>query len=251
MFEDWWIYILVFTVSFGMLFLFRMDLGPFNTILNILGFVGVAVHELSHYTLCVLLGVKVEWIYIRYRSRVTGHAAPHGAVKPEEYERQSFLQSLVVGIAPLFIHTWLIIACFDLIHISGFDDLVYVGIGFLIVSLFIGSAPSPADLRNAVRGFKRSPTYSLYQLALLGLSILTILIIFNMFAISIPIEFFQYIFQYILIAIGYFAYKYSLRGINNVYHNIHRSGRINLKLLIRKRHRPVKARKLGIEEPHW
>jgi hypothetical protein len=251
MFDDLWYYLLVFGISFAVHFLFRFDLGPFRTILFILGFVGVVVHELSHYTFCKLTGVKVRKVRIRYRSRFTGKASPHGFVRLDEYESQSFLQALMVGIAPLFVHTWLIMACFDLLYIPGFDDLVYIGIGLLIVSLLIGGAPSPSDLRNCCKGFTRSPAYSIYQLLLLGISLLTVIIMYELLPISISIEFLYYIFQYILVAVSYFVFKYGFRALNNTYHNFYRSGRFSLNSLTRKRHRPIKPRKLGIEEPHW
>ncbi|TFG12298.1 MAG: hypothetical protein EU535_06375 [Promethearchaeota archaeon] len=251
MFDDLWWYLLVFAISFAMHFLFRLDLGPFLTILNVLGFVGVIVHEFSHYALCKLTGVKVKRVRVRYRSRISGRANPYGYVALKEHELMSFLQALVIGIAPLFIHTWLIMACFDLLHTPGFDDLVYIGIGLLIVSLFIGSAPSSADLRNCYKGFTRSPAYSFYQLLLLVFSAFTVFIIFTIIPLAFPVEFFVYMMQYFFVAIGYFVYKYSFRGISNAYHDVHRSKSFHLSLLLRKRHRPIKPRKLGIEEPHW
>jgi len=251
MFDFLWWYLVVFAISFGMHFLFRLDLGPFLTILNVLGFVGVIIHELSHYTLCKLTGVKVQRVRAHYRSRITGMASPHGYVSLKEGEVMSFFQALVIGLAPLFIHAWLIIACFDLLHTPGFEDLVYVGIGLLIVSLFIGSAPSSADLRNCYKAFTRSPAYSLYQLLLLGLSILTLFIIFQVIPLSLPSELLAHIVLYMLVAIGYFGFKYGFQGLNNAYHNVHGSGRFHLNLLLRRRHRPIKPRKVGIEEPHW
>jgi hypothetical protein len=251
MFNDWCYYLMVFGISTIMLFVYRLNLGPFLVILNILGFVGIMVHEISHYTLCKLLGVPVEHIGVRYRSRITGEASPHGWVTPKETYRMSFLQALLVGISPLFISTWLIMACFDVFNISGLNEGIYIGVGFLIVSLFIGSAPSTADFRFCYNGFKRSPIYSLYQLFLLAISILTIVLLINGLKILLPIEFMQYLFQFFLVGFTYFLYKYSFRVLNNVFQKLNHSKRFNLRLLTRKRHRPVKARKLGIEEPHW
>jgi hypothetical protein len=253
MFEEWWFYLLVFGVSILLMFVYRLNLGPFRTILSILGFIGVIVHELSHYLLCVLLGVKVEKIIIRYRSRFTGRASPHGAVGPEEPDRISFLQALVIGLAPLFISSWLIILCFELLHMPGFDDLVYLGVAILLVSLFIGSAPSMADFSQCYYGFVRSPLYSLYQLFLIFLSTLTVFINFYSFQLVLPNEILNYIAPYGCIWFGYFVYKYLFRSLNEVYYKHYGYKRNTYKLtrLTRKRHRPVKARKVGIEEPHW
>ena len=254
MFDDWYFYLLVICVSFCMQFLFRLELGPFRMILNVLGFVGVLVHELSHYILCKVTGVKVEGLTIRYRSRISGKGNPHGFVTLEEHESSSFLQILLVAIAPLFIHTWLIMLCFELLHVPGFDDLVYIAIGLVVVSLFIGSAPSNPDLQHCGKAFGRSPAYSVYQLLLLGISIITVLCTFQIIALEftmLPFEFLIYIIQYLLVALGYFFYKYFFRGINNFLHSKHHTNRVNLRLITRKRHRPIKPRKLGIKEPHW
>lgn len=251
MFDDLWFYALVFGVSIGVHFLYRLNLGPFRTILNILGFIGVIVHELSHYALCKILGVKVANIRIQYRNRITGNANPHGTVSLEESELLSFLQALIVGIAPLFIHSWLIMMCLDLLYIPSFDDLIYIGIVFLIISLFIGSAPSSADLRNCYKGFVRSPSYSLYQLFLLGFSILTTFITLRIIHIRLPLEFLIYISQYTIIAGCYFVYKYSFRGVSHLIHKPRNFNRVNLRILTRKRHIPIKPRKFGLEEPHW
>jgi hypothetical protein len=251
MFNDLWFYALVFGVSFTIHFLNRLNLGPFRTILNILGFIGVIIHELSHYALCKILGVKVERVRIQYRNRTTGNANPHGSVALEEYELQSFLQALIVGIAPLFLHSWLIMICLDLLYIPTFNDLVYIGIIFLIVSLFIGSAPSSADLRNCYKGFTRSPSYSLYQLFLLAFSVLTTFVLLRMIHLRLPFDFFTFVSQYVIVALFYFVYKYSFRGINNLIHKSYNNNRVNLRLLTRKRHAPIKPRKFGIEEPHW
>jgi hypothetical protein len=232
-------------------FVYRLNLGPFRLVLNILGFVGILVHELSHYTLCKLLGVPVEHIRVRYRNKNTGKVAPHGWVRPKEYYRISFLQAVLVAISPLFISTWLIMACFDIFYIKGLNEFVYVGIGFFIVSLFIGGAPSTADFRFCINGFRRSPSYSLYQLFILTISILTILLVSIGLKIVLPIEFIQYIFQYFLVGINYFLYKYTFQALNNMYHKLTNTKRFNLKLLTRKRHRPIKTPKVGIEEPHW
>ncbi len=253
MFEEWWFYLVVFGISTLIMFVYQLNLGPFRTILNILGFIGVIVHELSHYLLCVLLGIKVEKIVIRYRSRLTGRASPHGGVGPEEPDRITFLQALMVTLAPLFISSWLIIFCFELLHMPGIDDLVYLGVIIFMISLFIGSAPSTADFWQVYKGFTRSPIYSLYQIFLILLSTLSVFGLFSSFQWTFPNEILNYMAPYVCIGLGYFAYKYSFRLLNNVYHKYFGRNQHTYKhtRLTRKRHRPVKARKIGIEEPHW
>jgi hypothetical protein len=251
MFEDWLFYIIVFLISFAMMFIYRFQLGPFRLFLNILGFIGVIVHEVSHYLLCKLLGVPVEYIHIHYRNKRTGRAAPGGSVLPKEPERISFLQALLIGFAPLFISTWLILLCFDIFSITGLEIYFYFIAGFMIVSLLIGGAPSPADMRHCYHGFVRSPAYSLYQLFLSGMSILTVVFLLNYSWIPLPFEFMYYILQNLTITGLYFGYKYLFRYTNQLIAKFRHSDGYKVKLLTRKRHRPIKPHKLGIEEPHW
>ncbi|MFW9930232.1 MAG: hypothetical protein ACFFD1_12630, partial [Candidatus Thorarchaeota archaeon] len=224
---------------------------PFRLFLTILGFIGIIVHELSHYVLCKLLGVPVEQIHIQYRDKMTGKAAPRGSILPKEPERISFLQALIIGFAPLFISTWLILFCFDIFSIIGLDIYLYFIAGFMIVSLLIGGAPSPADMRYCYYGFVRSPAYSLYQVLLISISILTVIFFINYSWVLLPFEFMYYILQYLTIAGLYFVYKYFFRFVNQfIAKNRHSEGYKD-KLLTRKRHRPINPQKIGIEEPHW
>jgi len=251
MFEDWLFYLLVFMISFGLMFIYRLQLGPFRLFLNILGFIGIIVHEVSHYTLCKFLGIPVEYIQIHYRNKRTGQVAPGGSVLPKEPERISFLQALITGFAPLFISTWLILLCFDIFSINGLEIYIYLIAGFTIISLLIGGAPSPADMRHCYHGFARSPAYSLYQIFLLGIAILTVYFIFNYSWIHLPFEFMYYILHYLTIGGLYFTYKYAFRYANRLFMKIGHSNQYKVKFLTRKRHRPIKPHKLGIEEPHW
>lgn len=251
MFEDWLFYIMVFIISFAMMFIYRLHLGPFRLFLTILGFIGIIVHELSHYALCKLLGVPVERVFIQYRDKITGKVAPGGSVLPKEPERISFLQALIIGFAPLFISTWLILFCFDIFSINGLEIYFYFIAGFMIVSLIIGGAPSPADLRHCYYGFVRSPAYSLYQLLLIGISLLTVIFFINYSWVRLPFEFMYYILQYLTLAGLYFAYKYLFRYVNQLIAKIRHSEGYKVKLLTRKRHRSINPQKVGIEEPHW
>lgn len=251
MFEDWLFYMMVFVVSFTMMFLYRLHLGPFRLFLTILGFIGIIVHELSHYVLCKFLGVPVEHIHIHYRDKITGMAAPGGSVQPKEPERITFLQALIIGFAPLFISTWLILFCFDIFSITGLDIYLYFIAGFMIISLLIGGAPSPADMRYCYYGFVRSPAYSLYQLLLIGISILIVIFFINYSWVRLPFEFIYYILQYLTIAGLYFAFKYFFRYVNQLIAKIRHFEGYKVKLLTRKRHRPLNPQKIGIEEPHW
>ncbi len=251
MFEDLCFYLLIFAISFLFHYLWRLNLGPFLVFLNILGFIGVLVHEISHYIFCVILGVPVERIRVYYRSRSTGIAAPNGYVKPKEPERVSFLQGFVVAIAPLLVSTWLFFLCLDIFAIEGFEPWIYLLAGLMSISLLIGSSPSGPDIGFCYKRLMESPTYSLYQIVILFISILTVVFLINYSWMTFPFEFFHYIAQYITIGVLYFVYKYVFRGMYLLMKKAGKSSTINVNKITRKRHKPMKPHKLGIEEPHW
>jgi hypothetical protein len=250
MFEDIWFYLLVFAISFSLMFIYRLKLGPFRVVLNVLGFIGIIVHELSHYLLCKLVGVPVKRIFVQYRNKRTGTVALAGAVVLKEPRRMSFLQALVTGFAPLFISSWLIMFCFDLLSNPFLEDYFYFFISFMIVSLMFGGAPSHADIRICYNSFKRSPVYSVYQIFLLFISIFTVVLYVNISVFVNSLEFLIYILQFISIGVIYFIYKYIFRYCNHLLRKLGFFKRFNAKLLTRKRHQPIKAHKIGIEETH-
>ncbi|MFX0058443.1 MAG: hypothetical protein ACFE8J_09105, partial [Candidatus Heimdallarchaeota archaeon] len=96
-------------------FVERQQVDPLSTFLHILAFIGVFIHELSHYVMCVLFGVKTQGFKVRYRSEISRKVAPHGEVGLPEFKKISFMQAVMVAIAPLFISTFLFLFCLDVI----------------------------------------------------------------------------------------------------------------------------------------
>jgi len=233
-----------------MVLLFKRDLGPFTTILNILGFIGVIVHELSHFFMCKILNVPTDGISVKFWYK--GQVYLRGSVTPKEFERITFLQALMVGLAPLFISTWLIFWSLTVAFTPNIDSLLFIIILLFATSLLIGAAPSSGDLRAIKYGFQRDPTYSFYQVCLVIFSSLIIWGILILYRVEIP----YYFIYYILIGVCYFILKYSFTGIRTMIYksrvrNMRRAAELNYKSFTRKSVKPSRSYKIGIEEAQW
>ena len=89
----------------------------------------------------------------------------------KEYEKITFMQALMVGLAPLFISTWLLFWSLSILFTDKFEPIIRILAGLFCLSLLIGAAPSSEDFKHIPRAFKRDPLYSLYQILLVIVSI--------------------------------------------------------------------------------
>jgi len=178
-----------------------------KTIFNIILFIGVAVHELAHYSLGILFGAKMGKIKVKYRSEATAGVAPHGSVQDPEFQRNSFIQSFMISFAPLFVSTFLLMFCFDIIFHIQTEVWIKVIAFVFCVSLLTGSEPSGQDVRCVGMTFNINPRYSLYQIFLVLLSGLLVWAFVDLYFISLPFEVLYYIEYFIILALFYFSFK--------------------------------------------
>jgi hypothetical protein len=185
----------------------RIHTPGFKVAFDMLVFIGVFVHEIAHYTIGSLLGVKKTNLKIRYHIKGTDIVAPNGSVTNPEFERNSFLQTFVSSFAPLFVSTFLFLFCLDLIlHIQTELWIKLVALVFSI-SLFIGSGPSGQDVKLVGVTFRINPRYSLFQIFLVLLSGLLVWIFIDLYFIILPFEVLYYIEYFMFIALFYYCFK--------------------------------------------
>ncbi len=205
MFEDIIFFLVFFIVSY--LFynvIFCRDLGPFKTPLNILGFIGVFIHELSHALLCVLCGIHVKEFSVKYRGGIRGHVAI------KDWEQESFLQAAIDSLAPLYVCTWLFFWFLEIAFDISQVVLFRVIAGFLCISVIIGAGPSNADFQQVYLGFKKDPSYAMYQVLLVVISsAITFFVLVHGFSTE-----FHNAINYLIIGGVYIALKYTIKGIN-------------------------------------
>ena len=203
--------------------------------LHVLAFAGVFVHEVAHYAFCVLFGVKTGKIRVKYRSEDRMRVAPHGSVGVPEIERNSFLQSFAISLAPLLVSTFLFLFCLDVIFNIETEAWVNVVAIFFCVSLFIGSEPSGQDMRLIGRTFRRDPRYSIYQIALVVASGFIVWFFVDLYFISLPFEVLYYVEYFLFVILGYFVLKIVVSIFLSIFRALRGSKIPSIRLLTRKR----------------
>lgn len=196
--------------------LWGREASPFTTIINILAFIGVFFHEISHYTLSVLTGVPAGPIRVRLRDEETGRVAPHGAVGQPRGHQKTLLQAVLVSFGPVLLGAWIFYFALQVAFNSRSDPLYRIIAGLMALSVLIASTPSPQDFHLIKQGFSHDPRHAIYQLFILTVSILLSWGVVILFNIVFPIEFLYY-----FIIIGwYITLKYSLLllrwGLNKI-----------------------------------
>jgi hypothetical protein len=250
MLEEILIFLVVLVASWSvsnlMVIIIRKNVFIASKVIYILIFLGTAVHEFSHYIANIIVGLKPGKIKIKWKDEHYGFINPHGSVRGKP---RSFLQAVIICLAPLYISTWLIFLTFISMLNPNLPILFRIISGILCVSLFYGASPSGVDFGNIFRTFKNDVLYSMYQIFLITLSGITLwlLLIFTNTIFMLDI------FYYLSIAGLYWIFKLSFMGIDKLFRiNYSQKGsELNIRNLTRRRYKPKKPYKLGIEELPW
>ena len=199
------------------------DKGVFNTPVYMLGFIGVCVHELSHLLMCFATNVPVNGIRVKYRDKYR-RANPHGSVRFKERLRITFLQAVVTGLAPLYICTWLCLFFLGVMLDPTVEPILRILFGLLAVSVFIGAAPSSADLQNIPAAFRHNTHYSIRQLGLLAVALVVFFLLQSPLTAFLPEIILALPFiPFLYIMLLYYAVKYVWVGVYSVFKKLLRS----------------------------
>jgi uncharacterized membrane protein len=213
MIEEPLIFLGIYVISLGLSnFLFSDRAGVLKPIALRIFFIGVIFHELAHYGMSLAVGRIPNSISIKWRDeKDIRKRNPRGYVRHED--PPSFLQSIIISLAPLYFGTWVIFwLWFGVIFNLLLNPLIITLAVFLLISILLTAAPSSGDIKITIQSFKQDPRNSWYQLLLISLSI-TILWLFLIFTqISFILDF----FYYVAIAAIYLMLKFSFIGIRKV-----------------------------------
>ncbi len=203
----WFVVILIISLILERL-VYSGDPGPFKKFIHWCSFIGIAIHELCHAIMCVIVRVPIDSVRIKYRLK--GRIMPHGEVELKRPERINFGQAFMIALAPLFINTYLFFWSLSIAATPNIEWIINIIAGFFCISLLLGSAPSMADLGIIGKGFRRDSNYALYQIFLVIFSGIIIWSIIYVYNISLTSE----IWFYVFIGFGYVAFKYLFKGLN-------------------------------------
>ena len=180
--------------------------GGLRTAFNVLNFIGTIIHESAHAILCFIIGVPIKGVEVHYRDEMTGIIVPHGSVAPKRFHKVSFIQSFLVGLAPLLVGVIVFFFSLDVAVDMSAALLHRIIAALVCVSLFFGVKPSGADLARIKESFENNPAKSCFQIILLFLSFGMVWLMVDSFAIDFPFEFMYYILMgFVFIVLKYFC----------------------------------------------
>jgi len=233
------VFIIILIISMIVQKMIRKDiLGPFYPIALRLSFIGVIVHELSHYVLNLAVGIIPKKIEIKWKSDDKKRRSPQGAVYSKP---RSLLQAFFICLAPLYISTWLAFLTLYIALSANFNPVIRVVSGLICISLVLGAAPSNQDFNNIPNAFRKDPIHSLYQIFLVILSSLILWIIIQFSQIIFLLD----VFYYFTIIGIYFILKFIFIGSRDLIHkvqslNYRKPPKVRIKPFTRKHYKPKK-----------
>ena len=193
---------------------FKVEYKPLKMAIQVVAIIGIIVHEISHVLMCFVTNTKINSVTLlrKIESDKPTNKIYGGQVNLQPDPTISFLQALVVGLAPLFVSFWLFFFLYRELSKPYTSDPMAILYVFLMVSLILGSAPSKGDLYQIGSAFTYDIGYTFKQIFIVVISILVIWIVIPIIQIPIIHESITYFF----ILIGYYMLKYMIKGVIGV-----------------------------------
>lgn len=210
---------------------------PLTNIFQGLSAIGIVFHELCHLIMCVISRVPIEKVTLIKKDwfEIEKKVGYYGEVKVQE-TRISFMQAILVGLAPLYLSFWLFFFLLNLLVYTKVNIWIFLFSIVVMISISLSAAPSFSDLTVIYRAIQNDPRNSFYQFIIVVFSFLTcwgIIEVFNLY-------FIHELFFYLLIATFYFLFKYGFKMIGYIIYSRNNYYRPkNRKRLVRRRFKPI------------
>ena len=162
----------MFSVIFS--YLLFTYIGSQSKIIKSLAIVGIIFHELCHVFMCIITNTPRESVSL-FKKVESENGTPvkyYGEVKVNE-DGVTFIQSFLISFAPLYISFWVFFLLLNLLIHNQVEFLIFILVIYIMVSIVLSAAPSFADLAVIPKIFQRFPAYSLYQIFLIAISVLS------------------------------------------------------------------------------
>jgi len=163
---------MMFSVIFS--YLLFTYIGSQSKIIKSLAIVGIIFHELCHVFMCIITNTPRESVSL-FKKVESENGTPvkyYGEVKVNE-DGVTFIQSFLISFAPLYISFWVFFLLLNLLIHNQVEFLIFILVIYIMVSIVLSAAPSFADLAVIPKIFQRFPAYSLYQIFLIAISVLS------------------------------------------------------------------------------
>jgi len=205
---------LIFSVIFSYLALKYVG-PPFAKIIQGLAMVGIVIHEICHLVMCIITRSPIEKVTLikkvdfkeeqsfEYYGEVLTHA-----------DRISFLQAVLIGLAPLLISFWIFFSLLEMLTTIRVDAVVFTVSVLIMISISLSAAPSLSDLSIIPKAFLNDFNYSMYQIFLLLIALLLTYTTFSTF----KLHGIHGLYVYLIITGFYAGFKYGFRIVSIILH---------------------------------
>ncbi|MFW9894382.1 MAG: hypothetical protein ACFFD7_01095 [Candidatus Thorarchaeota archaeon] len=187
---------------------FRYVSPPFSQIITALAVIGIVIHEICHYVMCIITRSSIEEITLvkKLDFKEEQRLGYYGEVKVQEH-RLSFLQAVLIGFAPLYLSFWLFFFLLEVLLYTQVTVVILFLCIFLMISISFSAAPSFADFLIIPRVFLNDYSHSLYQIFLIVVSFLLTFFVLKLF----NLQGFHEFLVYLIVTAFYFGFKYGFR----------------------------------------
>ena len=230
---------MMFSVIFSYV-AFKYTSPPFSNIVQALAMVGIVIHEICHYAMCIITRSPIEKVTLikKLDFKEEQRLGYYGEVEVQEH-RLSFLQAFLIGFAPLYLSFWLLFFLLEILVYSQVEPVVILVYVLIMISITLSAAPSFADLAILPKTFLNDFYHSVYQILLIALSFLLTfmtLVIFDFHG-------FHEFFVYLIVTAFYFSFKFGLRITGRLLYRNSYTGKIlsnrkTFRRYARRRHNP-------------
>jgi hypothetical protein len=212
-------------------------------ILKVVSFIGIVIHEVAHFLMCLLTGIPPTGIRTSYRDQ-------EGEVMIHDLSHLSFIQGFLICFAPLFISSYIAYLCIHVMFLTSAVFFIKVIAGVVFISILLHARPSISDLKVFRSTFTDDPLYSMYQIALIVLSGLIV------FFMNLPLPYYLSFVHYIVIGIFYMVFKYGLLGLRRGYGFLAtKFGGLSVQRAptnpYRKQHKPTQTKREQVPRRQW
>ncbi|TFF97005.1 MAG: hypothetical protein EU547_05565 [Promethearchaeota archaeon] len=208
MFEDLLLFIIVILGNLVVWFIIRQLHLKKNSssliLLKIISIIGILIHEVSHFLMCLFTGIKPTGFHLSYRKQ-------EGNIEISNAERITFLQGFLICCAPILIASYIAYLCVYVMFLTYFHIILKFICGIIFISILMHSRPSKQDILIFKRTFSEDPLYSIYQIGILIISGIII------FLINFPLPYYLSFLHYFLIGLLYIVFKYGFLAIRKIF----------------------------------